>query len=55
VTTAATAMSPTMGATAAIAAADQGDLTFKRLKGGWRVYVSFQDWTCYQNQDSNSQ
>ena len=53
--TAANAMALTLGATASNAVADQGDRPFERLKGGRSevVYMSFQDWTCYQSQDSN--
>jgi hypothetical protein len=55
--TAANAMALTLGATAAISVVDQGDRSFRRLKGGCSefVSVSFQGRTCYQSQDSNSQ
>ena len=52
---AANSVALTLGATATIAVADQGDRSFERLKGGRSEFVdvSFQDRTCYQNRDSN--
>jgi hypothetical protein len=53
--TAANSVALTLGATATIAIADQGDRSLVRWKGGGSEFVdvSFQDWTCYQGRDSN--